>query len=312
MSVEMDVPTTAVAGVPTEPVPWRARGSVSLRWATAPGLQEALIAEGATTLSGSASVRVYLGGDRVREFVDVEVTGTAPIGADSVSLSASGQFPPMVFASPGAGNPMLVTPGGVGSGITPLKADGTPTSVGTVGFWCMVTPILETWHRVDVLPAPTSAEHGVSGQARLAGADVDLGAGTLALTETADKAVTGSLALPATGTASLRLLGIIPAAARVRVVPGPITGTLASGLSTQATVQVSELSVLGVRVVGEKTPCTSTTTIALSAAEAFTVQAGGTLTGTFDVGAFTGCGAFRPVVDHLLAKPGNTITITTG
>ncbi|WP_424187414.1 hypothetical protein ACOBQX_06290 [Actinokineospora sp. G85] len=312
IKVTMDVPTTAVVGVPTDPVPWEATGHGSVHWGPGSALYAALVAEGATTLSATTTTSVYLGGDRMQERVTLRLTGTAPIDAETVTTTGSGQFPPMTFSHPSPYNVMLLHPGGASSSITPLKADGTPTSFGTLRFGCLLSPMIDTWHRVDVLPAPTTVEHPVTGHARLAGADVALGAGTLALTESTDKAVTGTLALPATATVDQHLFGVFPTTARLRVTPGPVTGSLSSGLSTQAAVVVSDLSVLGLKLVGGTDSCASTTTIALTAAEAFSLERGGELTGTFDVAPFTGCGAFTPLVDSLLAKPANTITLTTG
>jgi len=310
VTVTMSVPDTAVANQPTAPIPWRANGSVDLDLSEKSPLTAYLVANGAASVSISAGASLLYfgasnGGDQSLSFA-----ATTPLPATSTWVEGSGELPPVL--------PTAVAPGqiglyhrGSGVSVTPLKADGSPTSIGDIPFLCIGSPWLAPWHTINVVPGPTSADYAVTARTAVAGTEVDLGTGSLALTEAVDKSVTGSLDLPESGTAALRLLGVIPATAGVRVTPGPVTGSFADGFTAPATVTVADLSILGIPLLRGQNTCQSTTTLALTAGDGLAINHSGSLTGNYDLPAFTGCGPYTGLVSSLFSGNGNTITATT-
>jgi len=116
-------------------------------------------------------------------------------------------------------------------------------------------------------------------------------------------------------TATLRLYLFFPVTARVLLAPtGPTTGTLASGaLTTRSniTVRIPTATFFGFPVAGGP-DCRTTTpvTIPLKSGAGFDPAAGGVLTGTYSLPAFTDCGALSAALSQALAGPGNTARIT--
>ncbi|WP_156757348.1 hypothetical protein [Actinokineospora pegani] len=304
-NVTLDLPDTAVVNVPTAPSPYSATGSLRLNMAPGSPLHDVVAAAGATTIAAEYVVPL----DHTQgspSSVSFALSGTAPLGADTLSLNGSGELPPLTFVGIGERHTLTywLT---FDWTLTPLKADGTPTALGDLGVSCIPPPPGGfSWHTVQVLPAPAPVKHVVSATTGLAGGQTDLGQGSLTLNEGS----TGTLALPDTGTASPTLFGFFPASAMVRLTPGPLTGT-PTGLTAPLTVSVPDLAVLGLPLLKGKTSCTSKTTLTLTQAEGFTVANGGTLNGTYDLPAFTGCGPHNGLVSSLFSRPGNTLAVST-
>ncbi|WP_035279243.1 hypothetical protein [Actinokineospora spheciospongiae] len=306
----MSVPDTAVVNQPTASIPWRASGSTNLDLSAKSPLTAYLVAKGAASVSLTGHVDLQYYGVSGTDRHPITFTTTTPLPAASTQVEGSGELPPFLFTRVGP-QVTAMYHGGSGVSVTPLKADGSPTSIGTIPVLCLGSPWFEPWHNVNVLPGPTSADYAVTARAGVAGTEVDLGAGSLALTEALDKSVTGSLDLPDSGTAALRLLGVIPATASVRVTPGPVTGSFADGFTAPATVTVADLSILGIPLLRDQNTCQSTTTLALTAGDGLAINHSGSLTGNYDLPAFTGCGYYTGLVSSLFSGNGNTITATT-
>ncbi|MCG8919958.1 hypothetical protein L6E12_29725 [Actinokineospora sp. PR83] len=309
VTVTMSVPDTAVVNQPTAPIPWRASGSIGLDLSEKSPLTAYLMANGAASVSISASTSLLyyrVGG----EPHSLSFATTTPLPAASTLVEGAGELPPFLFTTVGQGQTAIYHSSSWVS-VTPLKADGSPLPIDDLPSFCLGSPWFEPWHTVDVLPGPTSADYAVTARAGVAGTEVDLGAGSLALTEAVDKSVTGSLDLPGSGTTELRLLGVIPATASVRVTPGPVTGSFADGFTAPATVTVANLSILGIPLLRDQNTCQSTTTLALTAGDGLAIDHSGSLTGSYDLPAFTGCGFYTDLVSSLFSRNGNTITATT-
>ncbi|WP_424185672.1 DUF6801 domain-containing protein [Actinokineospora sp. G85] len=308
-AVTLDLPDTAVVNVPTAPSPYSATGSLRLNMAPGSPLHDVVAAAGATTIAAKYVVPLeHTQGSP--SSVSFALSGTAPLGADTLSLSGSGELPPLTFVSVGRRGTLTYWLSFKWT-LTPLKADGTPTALGDLGVSCSPPPPGGfSWHTVQVVPAPAPVKHFATATTGLAGGQTDLGLGSLTLTEDLDKSVTGTLALPDTGTAAPPLFGFLPTSAKVRLTPGPLTGT-PTGLTAPLTVSVPDLAVLGLPLLKGKTSCTSKTTLTLTQAEGFTVANGGTLNGTYDLPAFTGCDSHNALVTSLFSRPGNTLAVST-
>ncbi|WP_156757347.1 hypothetical protein [Actinokineospora pegani] len=308
MYVRMDVPASGVVGQRSAPIPWQASGVLQFDLSEGSVLRTAFEQEGATSYLTEYEARFFLN-EGYRELVRLRFSGETELSTGQARASGSGELPGLLPT--GAGRDRVAIASNYHSvQITPRKADGSPTSYGTIQVMCVHSPDIPAWYWYDVVAAPTSTEHVVTARTETAGGATDLGAGSLTLTKGAAGAVTGELALPQTGTAAPPLLGVIPAAAEVLLTPGPVTGT-ATGLTAPVTVTIPGLAVLGFPLFKDKTTCTATTTLTLTPEAGFTVVGGGTLTGRYDLPAFTGCGAFTPLVTSLFSHPGNTVAITT-
>jgi hypothetical protein len=180
---------------------------------------------------------------------------------------------------------------------------------------------------VATTPALASAgttltvRYPVSGSTFLkaANATVPLGPGTLRtkVNLTTGK-VTASLNLPP-ATGSFKELGLIPVTATVAFIQnGPTTGKvdLSTGAVTtmsSITLQITSLSVGGLPVpVGPSCESATPASVALASQPGFSIVNGGTVSGTYTVPPFAGCGLITPVLNLTITGPGNTISLTLG
>jgi hypothetical protein len=154
---------------------------------------------------------------------------------------------------------------------------------------------------------------------KAANATVPLGPGTLRtkVNLTTGK-VTASLNLPP-ATGSFKELGLIPVTATVAFIQnGPTTGKvdLSTGAVTtmsSITLQITSLSVGGLPVpVGPSCESATPASVALASQPGFSIVNGGTVSGTYTVPPFAGCGLITPVLNLTITGPGNTISLTLG
>ncbi|WP_424185673.1 DUF6801 domain-containing protein [Actinokineospora sp. G85] len=296
----LDVPASGVLGRRSAPVAWQASGVVNL-----PEQASAAFAQAGAT-SVAARFTQHLIVDEARDGVStITFSGETALTPGPLRVSGSGEIPGLLPTRAGE-QVTAIKPAQFTVLLTPRKADGSPTAYGSFQVGCGSLTELEDWHRYDVVPAPTSAKHLVAASTRIAGGGTDLGVGGLAIREDHTGAVTGSLSLPRTGTATPPAYGFLPTTAKVLLTPGPITGRTAP-----ATVTVPDLSILGMPLLKGATTCKSTTTLSFAADGGFTVGGGGTLIATYDLPAFTGCGSHDRLVTELFSRTGNTLTITT-
>lgn len=165
----------------------------------------------------------------------------------------------------------------------------------------------------------------ISGTSHIAStdSDLDLGPGTLtgSVDATTGAVSAGAISLPdATGT--FDELGLVPVTATVafRQV-GQITGQVdvaTGGLTatSQLTLQITDLKVAGVDVaVGSHCQTTEPATVDVSSDSGFNIFTGGTVSGSYTIPDFSGCGLLgieSPVINAVIPGPGNTISLTLG
>ena len=130
--------------------------------------------------------------------------------------------------------------------------------------------------------------------------------------------VTASLNLPP-ATGSFTELGLVPVTATVTFVQdGPTTGkvdlnTGAVTTMSNITLQITSLSVSGLPVpVGPACESATPASVSLASQPGFSIVNGGTVSGTYTIPPFAGCGLITPVLNLTIPGPGNTISLTLG
>jgi hypothetical protein len=180
---------------------------------------------------------------------------------------------------------------------------------------------------IAVTPAAASAatiikvRYPVNGSTFLkaANATVPLGPGALrSRVNLTTGNVTASLNLPP-ATGSFTELGLIPVTATVAFIQdGPTTGkvdlnTGAVTTMSNITLQITSLSVAGLPVpVGPACESSTPASVALASQPGFSIVNGGTVSGTYTIPPFAGCGLITPVLNLTITGPGNTISLTLG
>jgi hypothetical protein len=154
---------------------------------------------------------------------------------------------------------------------------------------------------------------------KAANATVTLGPGALrSRVNLSNGNVVASLNLPP-ATGSFTELGLIPVTATVAFIQnGPTTGKIdlntgAVTTSSSITLQITSLSVAGLPVpVGPACQSATPASVALASQPGFSIVNGGTVSGTYTVPPFAGCGLITPVLNLTITGPGNTISLTLG
>jgi hypothetical protein len=154
---------------------------------------------------------------------------------------------------------------------------------------------------------------------KAANATVPLGPGALrSRVNLSNGNVVASLNLPP-ATGSFKEFGLIPVTATVAFIQnGPTTGkvdlsTGAVTTSSSITLQITSLSVGGLPVpVGSSCESATPASVALASQPGFSIVNGGTVSGTYTVPPFAGCGLITPVLNLTITGPGNTISLTLG
>ena len=154
---------------------------------------------------------------------------------------------------------------------------------------------------------------------KAANATVTLGPGTLrSRVNLSNGNVVASLNLPP-ATGSFKEFGLIPVTATVAFIQnGPTTGKvdLSTGAVTtnsSITLQITSLTVGGLPVpVGPACESATPASVALASQPGFSIVNGGTVSGTYTVPPFAGCGLVTPVLNLTITGPGNTISLTLG
>jgi hypothetical protein len=126
----------------------------------------------------------------------------------------------------------------------------------------------------------------------------------------------GSMALPPT-TSSFDVVGLLPATATVSFVPAArLTGQITSGGGTTTItstasyfIKLSDVAVAGVpSFVGSN--CQTTDPVTIPVGGPFSINNGGTLTGTYSIGKFSHCGLTTSLINLLIPGDGNTVSLT--
>jgi hypothetical protein len=146
-----------------------------------------------------------------------------------------------------------------------------------------------------------------------------LGPGTLKSTvNLSTGAVTARLSLPP-ATVSYEELGLVPVTATTKFInDGKTTGTVnldtgAVTTTSHITLQITSLTVAGLPVpVGSACESATPATVTVNSEPGFSIVDGGSLSGTYTIPLFAGCGLETPVLNLTIPGPGNTISLTLG
>jgi hypothetical protein len=129
VTISADLPDQATAGVATDPFPLSAAVAVN---ATA---DEGLTLVGATTVSGTASADSTLtdGATSIDVMVPLTVPSTPVPASGAFTATATGEAPSVTLPNVGTAT---ITVGNFSTTLTPLNAEGQPTSLGTFTSDC--------------------------------------------------------------------------------------------------------------------------------------------------------------------------------
>jgi hypothetical protein len=131
------------------------------------------------------------------------------------------------------------------------------------------------------------------------------------------KTLTGSAQIPDL-TVHLKLANLVPTTSIVRIVPqGGLTGTVdlaANQLSTTTTFKLQVLRVFqdslpAINLVSGNCVSKSATSATLNNTTPINIFDTTTVSGSYAIPAFTGCGLLTPLLNVLLAGGGNTLTL---
>lgn len=164
-------------------------------------------------------------------------------------------------------------------------------------------------------------DYDVNGTTHIAktNSDIALGPAVMYSIAAEDGSFTGDMALPGTRT-EFKIAGFIPVTADVNFIPTkPTTGqitrvgrnrTLAS--SSSYYVRLSNIKAAGIPLFAGPI-CRTKVPVVIDAntpaGEAFSVTAGGRLTGTYTIGNFQHCGLNTLLINQLVPDSGNTIEL---
>ncbi|HWE89900.1 MAG TPA: DUF6801 domain-containing protein [Pseudonocardiaceae bacterium] len=162
-------------------------------------------------------------------------------------------------------------------------------------------------------------DYAVNGSAHLKtlGSDIKVGPGTLGVdVNLSSGELHGPLSLPE-NTTNFNLFGFIQGSAKVKLVPvGDITGTFKQGVvnvDVKERVLLDTVSIFGIPLVSNSTTCETTTPsdIKLASGSDFSINNGGTLSGTYDLSGLknNGCGFLTPFISMFTQGAGNTLSV---
>ncbi|WP_309115912.1 DUF6801 domain-containing protein [Saccharothrix sp.] len=310
-----------------------------------PTATQGLSLVGAATVEGSAEAGVTL--DNAGSKLDIKIPGlTVPktnVPAEgSFDVVASGPVPTAVIPKAGT---TTVTVGNYSTTLTPRKADGSETGLGTFTSNCTLDPgqnaelvrfdvggggpttttttsTTTTTTTTTTKPTTTTTtpppggikySYALAGSSTIKnlGGTVALGGNLNADLELASGKFTADLALnPTSG--KFTLFGMVPVESKIEFVSeGKTTGTLVSGAiesNSKVTIKLPQITVYGIPISAEATCQTVTPSdINLASAPGFDPLKGGKLTGEYAISALKGCGAFNDFISAFTAGTGNTI-----
>lgn len=258
---------------------------------------------GAASIEGTASAGVTLanGPLTLPLALPLTVAKTAVPASGPFTTNASGSVPPVQL--PNAGRTTL-TIGGFSARLTPKKADGSFTGLGSFTSDCTLDPGQD-----PVLLA------------------FDLG------TASRDYAVTGSTTLkalgataPVTGSftgftpafdrtrAEFKVFGFVPGTADLQFGPdGPQTGEITGdGFVAHAKLALAlpQVTLFGLPVADAGCRASAPIPVDLRSGSGFAPATGGPVTGTYAIPALTGCGTFTAYLSSLVQGEGNAFALT--
>jgi hypothetical protein len=267
---------------------------------------------GAASIEGTASAGVTLanGSLTLPLGLPLTVAKTAVPASGPFTTQAAGSVPPVQL--PNAGRTTL-TIGGFSTRLTPKKADGSFTGLGSFTSDCTLDPgqdpVLLSF---DLGATQPSYDYGVTGSTvvRALGASPPL-AGSFAVTT--QPAFAGRAVFDRTR-AEFKVLGFVPGTADLQFTPdGPQTGDLGGGgfvAHSRFALTLPQVTLFGVPVADAGCRASAPIPVDLRTGSGFTLAAGGPAGGEYTIPPLTGCGAFTAYLSSLFQGEGNTFALT--
>jgi hypothetical protein len=259
---------------------------------------------GAASIEGTASAGVTLtnGPLTLPLALPLTVAKTAVPASGPFTTNASGSVPPVRL--PNAGKTAL-TIGGFSARLTPKKADGSFTGLGSFTSDCTLDagqdPVLLSFD----LGAPASRDYRVTGTTTLK---------TLGATAPLTGSFTGFSPAFDRTRAEFKVFGFVPGTADLLFSPdGPQTGEITGdGFVAHAKLALSlpQVTLFGLPVADAGCRASASIPVDLRSGTGFTPAAGGPVTGTYAIPALTGCGTFTAYLGSLVQGEGNAFTLS--
>ncbi|MCR6485814.1 hypothetical protein M8542_23595 [Amycolatopsis sp. OK19-0408] len=258
---------------------------------------------GAASIEGTASAGVTLANGPLTLPLNLPLTvAKTPVPqAGPFTTNASGSVPPVQL--PNAGRTTL-TIGDFSARLTPKKADGSFTGLGSFTSDCTLDPgqdpVLLSF---DVGAA--SRDYGVTGTTTLK---------ALGATAPLTGSFTGFSPAFDRTRAEFKVFGFVPGTADLQFSPdGPQTGEITGdGFVAHAKLALAlpQVTLFGLPVADAGCHASASIPVDLKTGAGFTLASGGPLSGPYAIPALTGCGAFTAYLSSLVQSDGNTFAVT--
>jgi hypothetical protein len=301
---KLDVGIKASFEVPSAPGGTFTTGDLAVSVTVPDKSARGLALVGATSVEGTAAAAVTLANGPLTLPLSLPLTvaKTAVPPSGPFTANASGSVPPVQL--PNAGKTTL-TIGGFSTRLTPKKADGSYTGLGSFTADCTLDPGQD--------PVLLSFDLGVPREYRVTGSTTLKALGATA-------PVTGSFAVPAFSPAfdrtraEFKVFGFVPGTADLQFSPdGPQTGEITGdGFVAHASLAlvVPRVTLFGLPVADAGCRASAPVPIDLRTGSGFALATGGPVTGTYTIPPLTGCGAVTAYLSSLVQGPGNTFALT--
>ncbi|SFW69248.1 DUF6801 domain-containing protein [Amycolatopsis australiensis] len=260
---------------------------------------------GAASLEGTASAGVTLANGPLTLPLSLPMTvaKTALPPSGPFTTRASGSVPPVRLPNAGV---TTLTIGGFSTRLTPKKADGSFTGLGSFTSDCTLDPGQDP----VLLSFDLGGTHtyGVTGSTALKA----LGA-SAPLTGSFTAGQEFGLALDRTR-AEFKVLGFVPGTADLQFTPdGPQTGEAdGDGFVAHANLALAlpQVTLFGLPVADAGCRASAPIPVDLRTGSGFRLAAGGPVAGEYTIPPLTGCGAFTASLSSLVQGGGNTFALT--
>ncbi|WP_370967794.1 DUF6801 domain-containing protein [Amycolatopsis sp. cg9] len=259
---------------------------------------------GAASIEGTASAGVTLtnGPLTLPLALPLTVAKTAVPASGPFTTAAAGSVPPVQL--PNAGKTAL-TIGGFSTRLTPKKADGSFTGLGSFTSDCTLDagqdPVLLSFD----LGSPASRDYRVTGTTtvKALGAVAPLTGSFTGFTPAFDRT-----------RAEFKVFGFVPGTADLQFSPdGPQTGEVAGDgfvAHSRLALTLPQVTLFGLPVADAGCRAGAAIPVDLRTGTGFTLAAGGPLAGSYAIPALTGCGTFTAYLSSLVQSDGNTFAVT--
>ncbi|WP_290057819.1 DUF6801 domain-containing protein [Amycolatopsis solani] len=257
---------------------------------------------GAASIEGTASAGVTLtnGPLTLPLALPLTVAKTAVPSSGPFTTNASGSVPPVRLPN---GGKTALTIGGFSTRLTPKKADGSFTGLGSFTSDCTLDagqdPVLLSFD------LGSSRDYGVTGATTLK---------TLGATAPLTGSFTGFSPAFDRARAEFKVFGFVPGTADLQFSPdGPQTGELAGdGFVAHAKLALTlpQVTLFGLPVADAGCRASAPIPVDLRTGAGFALATGGPVTGGYAIPALTGCGTFTAYLSSLFQSDGNTFAVT--